>query len=256
MLEALNFSALFSLEGLSALLALSALEIVLGVDNVVFLAVLTGRLPEHQRRKAERIGLLLAMLMRIVLLFGVFWVMKLTNPLFTVAGVGISWKDIVLISGGLFLLWKAIHEIHAMLDLPSTRDVAARKAKAAFAGVIMQVVLMDMIFSLDSVITAVGMTEILSVMIIAVVLAISVMMIFASSISRFVEKHPTTKMLALSFLVLIGVLLIADGVHQHISRSYVYAAMGFALLVEILNLRAAKARKVKAAMREAESEAA
>lgn len=236
-------------ENLVALATLSTLEIVLGIDNIVFIAILTGRLPEAQRAKARQIGLLLAMGMRIALLLSIFWVMKLTTPLFTVpwlghgdeGGLAISGKDLVLVLGGAFLIAKATKEIHHKLE--GAHDEGSTKSKAlSFGSVLTQIVLLDLVFSLDSVITAVGMAKEIWVMIAAVVLAVAVMMVFAGPVARFVERHPSVKMLALSFLIMIGALLVAEGLHQHFPRGYVYFAMAFSLIVEILNLRAGARR--------------
>ena len=217
-----------------ALATLTALEIVLGIDNVVFISILAGKLPPEQQKRARRIGLSLAMLMRIALLFSLAWVIGLTQPLFTI-GQDISGRDLILILGGLFLLAKSTHEIHAKLEGASGR-VSSRTA-ASFTSVIVQILLLDVVFSLDSVITAVGMADDLAVMVLAVVIAVGFMLVFADAISGFVERHPTVKILALSFLILIGVALIADGLDQHISKGYIYFAMAFSLGVEMLNLR-------------------
>ena len=222
-------------ENLVALLTLTLLEIVLGVDNIVFISILTGKLPPAQRPRAWRIGLSLAMFMRIGLLLGISWVISATRPLFSVLGQDVSGRDLVLIGGGLFLLAKATWEIHDNLE-GGERHGPARVA-ASFGGVIVQILLLDLVFSLDSVITAVGMAQTLWVMVLAVVVAIGVMLLFAQAIGSFVEQHPTIKMLALSFLILIGVLLVADGFGQHIPKGYVYFAMAFSLGVEMLNLR-------------------
>jgi len=218
-----------------AFTALTALEIVLGIDNIVFISILADKLPAEQRARARVVGLGLAMFMRIALLASISWVIGLTATLFTVLGADISGRDIVLLLGGLFLLAKSVHEIHGSLEGEHGR--ASVKVAASFAAVIIQILLLDLVFSLDSVITAVGMSDNLGVMIAAVVVAVAVMMFAAGPISSFVGRHPTVKMLALSFLVLIGVLLIAEGFDQHISKGYVYFAMAFALGVEILNLR-------------------
>jgi predicted tellurium resistance membrane protein TerC len=257
-----GFQALFTVENGIALLTLTMLEIVLGIDNVVFLAILTGRLPEKQQPRARRIGLLLAMGMRIVLLFGIFWIMKLTAPLFTlpfaflgehevdgetIVGLTISGKDLIMLIGGLFLIAKATYEIHHKLEHPQPDALHPGKVKnvaVSFGSVLVQVVMIDAVFSLDSVITAVGMADRIEVMITAVVIAVLVMMIFAEAISKYIERHPTLKMLALAFLVLIGVLLVADGLHQHMPRGYIYFAMAFALGVEMLNIKAIRSRKV------------
>jgi predicted tellurium resistance membrane protein TerC len=217
-----------------ALATLTALEIVLGIDNVVFISILAGKLPPEQQQRARRIGLSLAMLMRIALLFSLAWVVGLTQPLFTI-GQDISGRDLILILGGLFLLAKSTHEIHQKLE-GARGDVSARTA-ASFTSVIVQILLLDIVFSLDSVITAVGMADDLAVMVLAVVIAVGFMLVFADAISGFVERHPTVKILALSFLILIGVALIADGLDSHISKGYIYFAMAFSLGVEMLNLR-------------------
>lgn len=218
-----------------ALTTLTALEIVLGIDNIVFLSILAGKLPLNQQSKARRIGLLLALVMRIGLLLSLSWVIRLTNPLFTMLGHELSGRDLILIGGGLFLLGKSTHEIHQKLEgdvIDSTTRVAA-----SFGSIITQIVLLDMVFSLDSVITAVGMVDRVSIMIAAVVLAIGFMLIFAGRIGAFVERHPTIKMLALSFLLLIGVTLVAEGLDQHIPKGYIYFAMAFSVFVEFLNSR-------------------
>jgi len=228
-------SWLFTAEGWIALVTLTALEIVLGIDNVVFLSILAGKLPSGQQSRARRVGLALAMLMRIALLASLAWIIRLTAPLVDVAGRPFSGRDLILIAGGLFLLAKGTREIHERLEGRSGH-VSARVAPS-FAAVIVQIVLLDIVFSLDSVITAVGMARDLGVMITAVVAAVVVMMVAAEPISAFVHQHPTVKMLALSFLLLIGVSLMVDGFGQHISKGYIYFAMGFSILVEMLNLR-------------------
>jgi predicted tellurium resistance membrane protein TerC len=221
-----------------ALGTLTALEIVLGIDNIVFISILAARLPEHQQGRARQTGLLLALAMRIALLFSLSWIMRLTAPLFTVLGNEISGRDIILITGGLFLLAKSTHEIHDKLE--GGHEAGALRARPSFARVIVQIMLLDAVFSLDSVITAVGMADDLGVMVTAVVLSIVFMLIFAGRISSFVNRHPTIKILALSFLLLIGVTLVAEGLGQHIPKGYVYFAMAFSLLVELLNLRLRK----------------
>src|SRR5262245_37487431 len=218
-----------------ALVTLTVLEIVLGVDNIVFLSILAGKLPAALRERARRIGLALAMLMRIALLPSLAWVVRLTAPFFTVLGNEISGRDIILIVGGLFLLAKSTHEIHQKLE--GEEGLRAARAAPSFVGVLVQIVLLDIVFSLDSVITAVGMAREVGVMIAAVVLAVAFMMVFARAIGEFVERHPTVKMLALSFLLLIGVSLIADGLDHHIPKGYIYFAMAFSVLVEMLNLK-------------------
>ena len=229
------FEWMSSPEGWIALLTLSVLEIVLGIDNIVFISILAGKLRPEERGRARQVGLGLAMFIRILLLLSITWVMGLTSPLFTVTAQEISGRDLILIIGGLFLLGKSTHEIHDKLE--GEEGHASGRAAASFAGVIVQILLLDIVFSLDSVITAVGMAEDVAVMIIAVVLAVAVMMFSAGAISDFVDRHPTVKMLALSFLLLIGVSLIAEGFDQHIPKGYIYFAMGFSVFVEMINLR-------------------
>jgi predicted tellurium resistance membrane protein TerC len=224
-----------SAEGWIALATLTILEIVLGIDNIVFISILSGKLRQADRPRARKIGLFLAMFIRIGLLWSITWVIRLTAPLFTVWGNEISGRDLIMLVGGLFLIAKSTHEIHEKLE-GEEGETSARVA-ASFAGVIVQILLLDIIFSLDSVITAVGMAEHLGVMVLAVVLAVGVMMLSATAISEFVERHPTVKMLALSFLLLIGVSLIAEGFEQHIPKGYIYFAMGFSIFVEMVNLR-------------------
>jgi predicted tellurium resistance membrane protein TerC len=218
-----------------ALLTLTALELVLGIDNVVFISILAGKLPHPQQNRARTIGLALAMLMRIALLFSLSWIIRLTAPLFTALGEEISGRDLILLVGGLFLLAKSTHEIHARLE--GEEGHASAKVKISFASVLVQILLLDIVFSLDSVITAVGMTDRLGVMIAAVVAAVLCMMVFAGPIGRFVEHHPTVKVLALSFLLLIGVTLIAEGLDRHIPKGYIYFAMAFSVFVEMINLK-------------------
>ena len=225
-------------EILIALATLTFLEIVLGVDNIIFISILSGRLPPDQQPKARRIGLLLAMGTRILLLFSLAWVIRLTAPLFTVVGQEISGRDLILILGGLFLLAKSTHEIHERLE--GEEGHGGGKAAASFASVLVQIALLDIVFSLDSVITAVGMVDQVSVMITAVIISVLIMMVAAEPISAFVHRHPTVKMLALSFLLLIGMSLIAEGFNHHIPKGYVYFAMGFSVFVEALNLRMRK----------------
>jgi predicted tellurium resistance membrane protein TerC len=218
-----------------ALATLTALEVVLGIDNIVFISILAGTLPHDRQPAARRLGLALAMVTRILLLLSIVWVIGLTKPLVTVLGREVSGRDLILLAGGLFLLAKATHEIHGSLEgeTGQARDGAA----VGFAGVVMQIAVLDIVFSLDSVITAVGMTHLLGVMIAAVVIAVAIMMISAGPISDFVHRHPTVRMLALSFLLLIGVTLVGEALHFHIPKGYVYFAMGFSVLVEMLNLR-------------------
>ncbi len=226
-----------------ALGTLAALEIVLGIDNIVVISILTGKLPVEQQAKGRIIGLGLAMLVRILLLFSIAWIMRLTAPLFTVLGTAISGRDLILIIGGLFLLGKSTHEIHNKLEGEEDADTGKVRAAVSFGSVLIQIMLLDIVFSLDSVITAVGMAEEVAVMVIAIVIAILIMMASAGAVSDFVHKHPTVKMLALSFLLLIGVMLIAEGLGRHIPKGYIYFAMAFSVLVEMLNLRAKKGSK-------------
>jgi predicted tellurium resistance membrane protein TerC len=221
-----------------ALLTLTALEIVLGIDNVVFISILAGKLPLEQQKRARRLGLALAMFMRIGLLFSLAWIIRLTAPLFTVVNQEISGRDLILLGGGLFLLAKSTHEIHQKLE-GEEGHISIRTA-ASFWNVIVQILLLDVVFSLDSVITAVGMANEIAVMVIAVVIAVGFMLVFADAISGFVERHPTVKMLALSFLLLIGFALVAEGFDAHIPKGYIYFAMAFSLGVEMLNLRLRK----------------
>jgi predicted tellurium resistance membrane protein TerC len=221
-----------------SLVSLTVLEIVLGVDNVIFIAILAGKLPEQQQKRARLWGLGLAMFVRIALLFSLFWIMSLVAPWFTVLGNEISGRDIILLAGGLFLLAKATHEIHNKLE--GVEGEASGKVGASFAGVLTQIILLDLVFSFDSVITAVGMANHIGIMVAAVVIAVGFMMLFAGFIGDFVNRHPTIKMLALSFLLLIGFSLVAEGLDQHISKGYIYFAMGFSVLVETLNIRMRK----------------
>ena len=236
-----------------ALVTLTVLEIVLGIDNVIFISILAGKLPAGRRRPARRVGLMLAMLMRVALLLSLAWVMGLTAPLFSLLGYPISGRDLILILGGLFLLAKATFEIHDKLE--GEEGHGSAKVRATFGAVIAQIVLLDLVFSLDSVITAVGMAQHLAVMVTAVVLAVIVMLVSAEVIATFVERHPTVKMLALSFLLLIGVSLVAEGMHQHIPKGYIYFAMGFSVFVEAVNLRI-RARAKPIRLRQAYTETA
>ena len=225
-------------EILIALATLTFLEIVLGVDNIIFISILSGKLPAEQQAKARRLGLLLAMGTRILLLFSLAWVIRLTAPLFTVLSQEISGRDLILILGGLFLLGKSTHEIHERLE--GEEGHGSAKAVASFTSVLIQIALLDIVFSLDSVITAVGMVDEVSVMIAAVIISVVIMMVAAEPISAFVHRHPTVKMLALSFLLLIGMSLVAEGFDHHIPKGYVYFAMGFSVFVEAMNLRMRK----------------
>ncbi len=243
----MDFSWINSPAGWIALLTLTLLEIVLGIDNVIFISILSSKLPVEQRAKARQLGLTLALITRVLLLLSISWIARLTTPLFELPlaalGVGeeqrgISGRDIILILGGLFLLAKSVHEIHHKLE--GHNDPAQAGVAASFTAVIAQILVLDIVFSLDSVITAIGMADNVTVMILAVMIAIGFMLAFAGPISNFVEKHPTVKMLALSFLLLIGMTLVAEGFEQHIPKGYIYFAMAFAVMVEMLNLRLRK----------------
>ncbi len=227
------FDWLFTIEGWVSLATLVLLEIVLGIDNLVFLAIASRRLPEHQRPAAQRIGLLGALVLRVGLLFGLVWLTRLTTPIFTVGGFAFSWRDLILLSGGLYLLWKATLEIHE--EAEGGEEAPGNVRAAGFLGVIATIMVLDMVFALDSIITAVAMTQFLPVMILANVVAIIVMMVFAGPVSRFIERHLTVKLLALSFILLIGAVLVADGLHFHIPRGYIYFAILFSLFVEAVN---------------------
>jgi predicted tellurium resistance membrane protein TerC len=220
-----------------ALVTLTVLEIVLGVDNIIFISILSGKLPPEQRHKARQLGLALALITRIALLLSLSWVLSLKKPLINAGPVHLSGRDLILLGGGLFLLWKSVHEIHNKLEGEEVGH-GSGPAIVSFNSVIIQILILDVVFSLDSVITAVGMAKDVEIMIAAVVIAVAFMLVFAGRISHFVEEHPTIKMLALAFLVLIGVNLIAEGFHQHIEKGYTYFAMAFAVAVEMLNLRA------------------
>jgi predicted tellurium resistance membrane protein TerC len=229
---------LLTSENLIALLTLSSLEIVLGIDNIVFISILVAKLPKERQASARRIGLLLAMVMRIALLLAISWVMSLTKPLFSLFDHGFTGRDLILIVGGFFLVAKATWEIHDKLEGASHEHAAPKVA--SYGAILVQIMMLDIVFSLDSVITAVGMAREVEIMIAAVMISIGVMLAFAGTISAFIEKHPTMKMLALSFLLLIGVVLIADGFGQHVSKGYIYTAMAFSLFVEVLNMRLRK----------------
>lgn len=228
-------------QSLVALLTLTVLEIVLGIDNIIFISILSGKLPKEKQKKARLVGLSLAMFTRILLLFSISLIIKLTEPFFTIFEIAISGRDLILIVGGLFLLAKSTMEIHSKLE--GHEEHHEVKAKISFTGVIVQILLLDIVFSLDSVITAIGMANELAVMIAAVVIAVIFMMFFSGTISDFVEAHPTIKILALSFLLLIGFSLIVEGLHQHIPKGYIYFAMAFSVFVEMLNLRMRKIRE-------------
>jgi predicted tellurium resistance membrane protein TerC len=224
-----------------AFFTLFALELVLGIDNIIFISILSGKLPAAQQGQARLLGLGLAMLSRLALLFSLSWLIRLTAPIFTVFSHAMSGRDLILIVGGLFLLGKSTHEIHQRLE--GEEGAASTRVQPSFAGVLIQILLLDVVFSLDSVITAIGMVDQVAIMVAAVIFAVLFMMLFSSPISGFVERHPTVKMLALSFLLLIGVTLIAEGFGQHISKGYIYFAMAFAVMVEMLNIRLRKSRQ-------------
>jgi predicted tellurium resistance membrane protein TerC len=231
--------AFLTSDGILALVTLTFLEVVLGVDNVIFISILSGKLPASDQPKARRLGLLAAMVMRILLLLSVAWIIRLTAPLLTVFGRDISGRDLILIGGGLFLLGKATLEIHERLE--GEEGHGSARVAPSFAAVIAQIMMLDIVFSLDSVITAVGMADEVSIMVAAVVLAVAIMMFSAEPISAFVNRHPTVKVLALSFLLLIGVSLVGDGLGMHIPKGYIYFAMGFSVFVEMINLRVRRA---------------
>jgi predicted tellurium resistance membrane protein TerC len=231
------YALLFSVDAWVALFTLTVLEIVLGIDNIIFISILVGKLPRPRQGRARVLGLGLAMATRILLLLSITWIMKLTRPFFSLLGREFSGRDLILLVGGLFLLAKSVHEIHDKLEVRETAGAGSSRRAGSFAGVITQIAILDIVFSLDSVITAVGMAQHVQVMIAAIVIAVGVMMWAAKPIGDFVHRHPTVKMLALSFLLLIGVMLVAEGLGQHISRGYVYFAMAFAFFVEMMNLR-------------------
>ena len=230
-----------------SLLTLTFLEIILGVDNIIFISIISDKLDPSQQKRARNIGLILAMFFRVGLLLTITWIMRLQNPLFTIpfikidgSPIGISWKDIILMAGGVFLIFKSTLEIHSKLE-KTVADTTAKKAVYASIGnVIIQIVLIDAVFSFDSILTAIGLVDEVSIMIIAVIISIIIMMAFAGAVSRFINKHPTLQMLALSFLIAIGIMLVAEGFHQKISKSYIYTMIAFSLLVELLNIKLRK----------------
>jgi predicted tellurium resistance membrane protein TerC len=234
---------LFTAESWAALLTLTVLEIVLGIDNIVFISILAGKLPAERRERARKIGLTLAMGTRILLLLSLTWIMRLTKPFFTIGTQEISGRDLIMLLGGVFLLWKSTTEIHERLEGAAEAAREAGRKANTMASVLTQIALLDIVFSLDSVITAVGMAKEVAIMIAAIVIAVGIMMWASGPLGDFVERHPTIKMLALSFLLLIGMALVAEGLHQHIPKGYIYFAMGFSVFVEMLNLRARKAGK-------------
>ena len=233
---------------ITSLITLTFLEIILGVDNIIFISIVSNKLPKSQQPKARTIGLILAMFSRILLLLGITWLIGLTEPVFSIgfieddngAPLGISWKDIILILGGIFLVFKSTLEIHHKLEIPG--ETKAIKAPAVFSAVILQIILVDAVFSFDSILTAIGLIDNVLIMIIAVVISMIIMMIFAGPISSFINKHPTLQILALAFLILIGVLLVAEGFHQHINKAYIYSAIAFSLVVELINMKMRKNR--------------
>jgi len=233
----MGFEWIYLPEAWVALLTLTALEIVLGIDNIIFISILVGRLPEHQRQRARIQGLALAMITRILLLSSLAWVMRLTSPLFTVLAQEISGRDLILLGGGLFLLYKSTQEIWENMEGPQLEESHAPKAVRSYAAVLGQIAIVDIIFSLDSVITAVGMAKHVPVMVLAIIIAVGVMMLSAKSIGEFVDRHPSVKMLALSFLILVGVALIGEGLDMHIPKGYIYFAMAFSVTVEMINIR-------------------
>ena len=227
----------------AALTTLVAMEVVLGIDNLIFISILTNKLPEHQRSRARRIGIALALVLRLALLGTIAIIVRLTTPLFEAFGHGFSWRDLILIAGGLFLVWKATREIHHSVDPQDHKeDMVGEVLQMSLAGAIFQILLLDLVFSIDSIITAVGMTDEIAIMYIAVIVAVTVMMVAVGPLSRFIEKNPTIVMLALGFLLMIGMTLIADGMGFHVPKGYIYAAMGFSALVEALNMLARRRR--------------
>lgn len=235
---------------LTALVTLTVLEIILGVDNIIFISIVSNKLPAEQQPRARLIGLLLAMVFRIALLLAITWIIKLTNPIFTVPFIedegqplGISWKDLILIAGGIFLVFKSTLEIHHKLEKVKPVDQQVKVVPAAFSAVILQIVLVDAVFSFDSILTAIGLVDQVWVMITAVVISMTIMILFAGAISRFINKHPTLQILALAFLIMIGVMLVAEGFHQHFNKAYIYTAIAFSLIVELINMRLRKNRE-------------
>ncbi|NTS41550.1 TerC family protein [Flavisolibacter sp. BT320] len=232
---------------LTALVTLTVLEIILGVDNIIFISIVSNKLPAEQQPRARLIGLLLAMVFRIGLLLTITWIIKLTNPIFTIPFIedegqplGISWKDLILIAGGIFLVFKSTLEIHHKLEKVKPVEQQVKTAPAVFSAVIVQIVLVDAVFSFDSILTAIGLVDQVWVMITAVVISMTIMILFAGAISQFINKHPTLQILALAFLIMIGVMLVAEGFHQHFNKAYIYTAIAFSLIVELINMRLRK----------------
>jgi predicted tellurium resistance membrane protein TerC len=235
---------------LTALVTLTVLEIILGVDNIIFISIVSNKLPEEQQPRARLIGLLLAMVFRIFLLLTITWIIKLTNPIFTIPFIedegkplGISWKDLILIAGGIFLVFKSTLEIHHKLEKSKPQEGQSKAAPTVFGAVIFQIVLVDAVFSFDSILTAIGLVDQVWVMITAVIISMTIMILFSGAISRFINKHPTLQILALAFLIMIGVMLVAEGFHQHFNKSYIYTAIAFSLIVELINMRMRKNRE-------------
>ena len=241
----MDFSWIYSPSAWAALVTLTLLEIVLGIDNIIFIAILVTRLPKSKRDKARTLGLIFAMLTRILLLISIFWIMKLVEPLFSIFSVEISGKDLILIGGGLFLIWKSTKEIHSQMQPEEENRHLNNTSKLGFFGVLVQIAILDIVFSLDSVITAVGMAEHLFIMIVAVIIAVLIMIFASKYIAKFVDENPTIKILALAFLILVGVTLIAEGLDFHISKGYIYFAMAFSLGVESINIYISKKKIAK-----------
>lgn len=240
----MDFFTLFSQpDTYVSLLTLTFLEIILGIDNIIFISILTGKLPPHEQKKARTLGLALALIFRVLLLLCISWIAGLVNPLFTVFGFAVTGRSLILILGGLFLLYKSTVEIHEKLEGEEEKDSGTDGKKVKLSGLLVQIILLDLVFSFDSVITAVGLVEHVSIMIIAIILSMIVMLIFAKSVSDFIHKHPSIKMLALSFLLMIGLLLFLEGLHVEVPKGYVYFAMAFSVLVELLNIKLRKKTK-------------
>jgi predicted tellurium resistance membrane protein TerC len=240
----MDFSVLFTLDGLIAFLTLSLLEIVLGIDNIIFISILTNKLPEDTRPRARFAGIALALVFRIIMLLGITWIIGLTEPLFELFSMAFTGRDLVLLAGGLFLIAKSTSEIHHKMESEEGGEQGkTTKVPGSFISIIVQIGLLDIVFSFDSILTAIGMTEEIVIMILAVIVSLGVMLVFAGRIASFIEKHPTLQVLALSFLILIGVVLIAEGLHQHISKGYIYFAVAFSLTVEAVNIRVRKSQK-------------
>ncbi|MGK0407013.1 MAG: putative tellurium resistance membrane protein TerC [Roseivirga sp.] len=241
----MDFTVLFTIDGLIAFLTLSLLEVVLGIDNIIFISILTNKLPEEDRPRARFAGIALALVFRIIMLLGITWIIGLTKPLFELFSMAFTGRDLVLLAGGLFLIAKSTSEIHHKMESIDDEHVKSEKPKipGSFLSIIVQIGLLDIVFSFDSILTAIGMTDEIVIMILAVIVSLIVMLIFAGRIAEFIEKHPTLQVLALSFLILIGVVLIAEGFHQHISKGYIYFAVVFSLTVEAVNIRVRKRKK-------------